>query len=597
MDAPTLPASDLDFTASVAASRRAFLAAWVPKPRLGITEIADKYRVLPGDSSSVPGNYSHLLTPYAKEPMDRLHPDDPTQVLALEWAAQVGKSTIADNWCLAVMGFYPARMLYVLDTDLNAKDWAKDNLDTMISHSPLLRGIVRDPVSRAKGETIQAKWFPGGRLRIVGAHSASALCRMAAKYVVMDECDRFKENPGYEGNAVSLVLARQSTFGSSRKALIVSTPTVEGDSEIDEWFRRGDQRYFWVPCTRCGEFQVLEFADDATKEHRLVWTPGHPDEAHYVCRFCGHAMEDRDKNMFLAAGVWRPSRPDLGENGRIGSYNLSGLYAPHGGYSWSEFAAEFEAANALAKTGDFEKLKAHINTRHAKTFGRAGDTLDVHVLHERIEPDWGDQLPAGIQVIVTGTDVHPDRRETMVLGIGLGWEMWVLDYVVSLASPLDKTGWSELDELIAREYTLDGGRRQRAAASCIDARFSTQRVLEYCRPRLRRRIYAIMGDSGKGAIWPRKVSHGGKNKDKGQFFYVKVDTAKSDLFEHLRIKTPGPKYVHIPDRLLDLFIRLCLQNNGRLSPTKRKAHFEALTDDEVARMETAVRDGYSQAHS
>jgi len=53
----------------------------------------------------------------------------------------------------------------------------------------------------------------------------------------------------------------------------------------------------------------------------------------------------------------------------------------------------------------------------------------------------------------------------------------------------------------------------------------------------------------------------------------------------------------IPDRLLDLFIRLCLQNNGRLSPTKRKAHFEALTDDEVARMETAVRDGYSQAHS
>jgi phage terminase large subunit GpA-like protein len=553
MEPATLPASDLDFSKSVQASRDAFLTAWTPKPRLSITEIADTYRVLPGDSTSVPGRYSHLLTPYVKEPMDRLHPDDPTQILALEWAAQVGKSTIADNWALAVMGFYPSKMLYALDTDLNAKDWAKDTLDTMIEHSPLLRGLVRDPVSRAKGETIQAKWFPGGRLRIVGAHSASALCRMAAKFVVMDECDRWKENPGYEGNAVSLVLARQSTFGSSRKALIVSTPTVEGDSEIDEWFRRGDQRYFYVPCTRCGEFQVLEFADEVTKEFRLVWTPGHPDEAHYVCRFCGHAMEDRDKNVILAPGVWKPTRPDLGEHGKIGSYNLSVLYAPHGGFSWSDFAAEFEAAHVLAKTGNFEKLKSHINIRHAKTFGIAGDTIDAHVLQDRVEPDWGEFLPAGIKVIVTGTDIHPERRETMVLGIGVGWEMWVLDYVVNLSSPIDGIGWTELDQLIAKEYPFEDGRRQKAAASCVDGRFSEQQVLEYCHRRNRRRIYAIMGLPGKGAIWPRELSKGGKNKDKGIYYQVRVDTAKNDLYAHLRIETPGAKYVHIPDRLVALF--------------------------------------------
>jgi hypothetical protein len=41
----------------------------------------------------------------------------------------------------------------------------------------------------------------------------------------------------------------------------------------------------------------------------------------------------------------------------------------------------------------------------------------------------------------------------------------------------------------------------------------------------------------------------------------------------------------------NLFIQLCLQNNGCLSPKKREAHFEFLTDDELAGMENAVREG------
>jgi len=50
--------------------------------------------------------------------------------------------------------------------------------------------------------------------------------------------------------------------------------------------------------------------------------------------------------------------------------------------------------------------------------------------------------------------------------------------------------------------------------------------------------------------------------------------------------------IDMPDRLIDLFIRLCLQNNGQLSSRKRAAHFEFLTDNELKAMEQAVRDGY-----
>ena len=59
-----------------------------------------------------------------------------------------------------------------------------------------------------------------------------------------------------------------------------------------------------------------------------------------------------------------------------------------------------------------------------------------------------------------------------------------------------------------------------------------------------------------------------------------------------RTKSAIQDIVDLPDRKIDLFIRFCLQNNGRLSARKRSSHFGMLTDDEVGRMEVAVQSGY-----
>lgn len=50
--------------------------------------------------------------------------------------------------------------------------------------------------------------------------------------------------------------------------------------------------------------------------------------------------------------------------------------------------------------------------------------------------------------------------------------------------------------------------------------------------------------------------------------------------------------VDMPDRLIDVFIQCCLRNNGRLSARKREL-FNVLSNDEIARLEEAVRAGYS----
>lgn len=46
--------------------------------------------------------------------------------------------------------------------------------------------------------------------------------------------------------------------------------------------------------------------------------------------------------------------------------------------------------------------------------------------------------------------------------------------------------------------------------------------------------------------------------------------------------------VEMPDRLANLFVRLCLENQGRLSATKRASHFAKFSDEEISAMEAVV---------
>jgi len=73
-------------------------------------------------------------------------------------------------------------------------------------------------------------------------------------------------------------------------------------------------------------------------------------------------------------------------------------------------------------------------------------------------------------------------------------------------------------------------------------------------------------------------------------------TIHAELVEELdfltsydRTKKAIQEVVDMPGRQIDLFIRVCLQNNGRLAERKRASHFDFLSDEEVARMEQVVQ--------
>ena len=74
-----------------------------------------------------------------------------------------------------------------------------------------------------------------------------------------------------------------------------------------------------------------------------------------------------------------------------------------------------------------------------------------------------------------------------------------------------------------------------------------------------------------------------------------VDTVRRDLKEELgfvavfdRAFATVRDIVDMPDRRASLFVRLCMQNAGRLSVAKR-GQFAELADDEVAALEQAVQ--------
>jgi hypothetical protein len=64
------------------------------------------------------------------------------------------------------------------------------------------------------------------------------------------------------------------------------------------------------------------------------------------------------------------------------------------------------------------------------------------------------------------------------------------------------------------------------------------------------------------------------------------------LANYDKTKRAIQEIVDMPDRKIDLFIHVCIQNNGRLSKAKRESTFGFLSDHEVIRMEETIRSAY-----
>jgi len=97
-------------------------------------------------------------------------------------------------------------------------------------------------------------------------------------------------------------------------------------------------------------------------------------------------------------------------------------------------------------------------------------------------------------------------------------------------------------------------------------------------------------------IWYRYIDMTGQAEALFRFIDQTIETELAGELEFLanydQTKKAIKEIVDMPDRKIDLFIRFCLQNKGRISARKRASHFNFLTEAEIALLEQAVQSVY-----
>lgn len=517
-----------------------------PPPDLTVSQFSDRELIV--TTGPLAGtHWQTSFAPYQRGIMDAFH-ERGIEIVVVMGSSQWGKTSIAVNVVGYHMAHDPCPILVVEPTvDPMAKDFAKNRLDPVIAASPILRDRVSKKRAKDSSNTTLQKTFRGGSLAIGGANSAASLAARSTRLLVLDEIDRYPpELPG-EGSTMAIALKRTSAYRRRRRVLMLSSPTLKGAS-IHTWFKRGDQRRYYVPCPSCGHMFAFTWAAvrwrDEDPSTARIHCPG-PGHGGPQLKTCDYAIGDAERLAILDRGEWRPEAKRREES--IISFHLWEAYSPLS--SLAEIVAGFLRARELQKAGDRSEMHTWENTTLGEPIEPdAGEGVEPHVLLMRREK-YGDlDMPEGCCCLTMGVDVQDDRLEMLVIGWGPGEESWLVDRQTLPGDTSQPEPWKMLDEVLDHQYRHATDQRLAVQAACIDsAGHRTTLVYDYAARQAARRVYAVIGRDGQRPIVsspsPRKW---GRQQRQVPLYTVGVDAAKALLVSRMALTVKGPGFVHIP---------------------------------------------------
>ena len=534
-----------------------------PEP-LSLSEWANKYAVLSKETSAQTGRFRSFA--YQDGMMDAITDPAVTQVSVMK-SARVGYTKILDH----VVGYYlahdPSPILIVQPRVEDAEDYSKTEIVPMLRDTPVLAEICGDPKAKDSNQTILKKTFANGaNLTLVGANSPGGFRRITCRIILFDEVDGYPSGgAGVEGDQIALGIKRSETFWN-RKIALGSTPTVKGTSRIEKAYEESDQRRYYVPCPHCGEFQVLEWGGPETP-YGIKWDKdengeGIPESAYYVCRHNGCVIHHNEKSGMVKRGEWRATKPFKGHAG----FHIWAGYSLFPNAAWKYLVAEW-----LRVKNDPLMRQTFINLVLGEPYEDRGEkALSEKRLLERCEV-YAAEVPDGVAVLTAGIDTQDGRFEIEVTGWGRNEESWSIAFDVIEGDLETNEPWQRLDAYLKQVWRRADGRGFTIMAACMDSGgHHTQKVYEFAKERLGRRIWAIKGESARGGkrspVWPTKKP---TSKSKASFkpIIIGVNAAKDTIRGRLHIDPPAPgepaaSYMHFPaDRDLNYFSQLLAERS------------------------------------
>ncbi len=535
-----------------------------PPDPLSLSQWANTHAVLSKETSAQTGRFRSFA--YQDGIMDAITDPLVTQVSVMK-SARVGYTKILDH----VVGYFlshdPSPILVVQPRVEDAEDYSKTEIVPMLRDTPTLAGITGDPKAKDSNQTILKKQFlNGANLTLVGANSPGGFRRITCRIILFDEVDGYPSGgAGMEGDQIALGIKRSETFWN-RKIVLGSTPTVKGVSRIEKAYNDSDRRKFYVPCPHCGEYQVLEWGGPDTP-YGIKWDKdadgnGLPDTAYYVCRYTGCVIRHNELAGMVKHGEWRATAPFTGHAG----FHIWSGYSLFPNAAWKYLVAEW-----LRVKDDPLMRQTFINTTLGETYEDRGEkALSEQKLSERCEV-YSAEVPDGVVLLTVGIDTQDDRFELEVVGWGRNEETWSIAYDVIEGDLETDEPWNRLDAYLKQIWRRADGRGFTVMAACMDSGgHHTQKVYEFAKERLGRRIWAIKGESARGGkrspVWPTKKP---TSRGKSQFrpIILGVNAAKDAIRSRLHIEPPEPGepaagYMHYPvDRDLNYFGQLLAERS------------------------------------
>lgn len=487
--------------------RQRAMRSLIPPPRLRLSQWLEEHLRLPEGVSALPGRVT--LWPYQREIADAIS-DPEIERVTLVKPVRVGFTTLLSGALASYVANEPSPILALLPTEADCRDYVVSDLEPIFEATPVLRGLLSADADETGRNTLLSRRFAGGSLKVVAAKSPRNLRRHNVRVLLIDEADAME--PGIEGSPITLAERRTLSF-ANRKIILGSTPTLEATSNVLRAYARSDMRIFEVPCPDCGHCHEIAWAD-------IQWPEDQPAKAHYVCPECGSVVEERHKPAMVEAGRWRATAPHV--EGHAG-FRLNALVSTLANASWGKLASEFVEAKRQPDT-----LQVFVNTILAQGWREAAEELDDAALAARAEPFGLSAIPADVLVITAGVDVQRDRLEVVFLGWGRD-DIFVLGQSVIYGDPMADDVWAELDDALRTTWQHPKGGFLRVDATAVDASDgeTMDRVVNFCRPRFGRRVFAIKGATGNRPNIKASETKGTK------LFIVGVDGLKGQLTSRL----------------------------------------------------------------
>jgi phage terminase large subunit GpA-like protein len=467
----------------------AWAEAWAPKAALLVSEWAQLYRILPEVGAAEPGPWRNERNPHLVEIMDCLAPAHPCEKVVFKKPTQVGGTEVLINFLGYAMSHEPGPIMLIVPGIDMAERHSKQRIAPSIEASPEWSRHVKSARSRDSGNTVRVKEFRGGILVIVTANSSAGLRSMPVRYLLADEVDKFLRNLDGEGSALELGIRRTSTYQGRRKIYECSSPTIKGDSLIDDEYEASDQRERHVPCPHCEQRQVL------VMEQLL-------DDGRYLCIRCGTPIEEHHKEAMFARGVWIARFPER----EVPGFHLNALYAPYRlGESWAAIAVE----RARAK-GDPQRMILFTNTFCGLAYEGERQQADSEQIEQRAEIGFERRtVPTGCLILTIGVDCQHDRFALTVSGWGRGERNWIIDYDEVPGDPTNpEEGYKELDDALLRTYAKYSGVLLIGRVVAIDGGNWTEDVAKFVRTRQRRLVKCGETWAEQQVLLVRGRSHG-----------------------------------------------------------------------------------------